>query len=100
MSSNPPTLQEAMEKIERLEAELEQSERVIQAKMECIDEQAMQLAAMKNVLVRERMLVLAFSPNEIMWREQNNMPSSFRSDEDWAPYEKAARQQLREEGVL
>lgn len=43
MSSNPPTLQEAMEKIERLEAELEQSERVIQAKMECIDEQAMQI---------------------------------------------------------
>ena len=54
---------------------------------------------LEKALIEERMRVLAFSPNEIEWRYQNNLPD-IRSEEDWLPYREAACEQLQAEGLL
>lgn len=58
------------------------------------------ISELENALIEERRQVLAYSPDYIGWREKNNMPDDFRSDEDWEPYREAAIRQLREEGLL
>jgi len=58
------------------------------------------IAELEKALIEERMWVLAISPNEIEWRDQNNLPDDIRSEEDWIPYRKAACEQLQKEGLL
>lgn len=58
------------------------------------------ISELENALIEERRQVLAYSPDYIEWRETNNMPEHFQSEEDWEPYRKAAIRQLHEEGLL
>lgn len=84
MSRNLPTWRAAMEKIERLEAEIEQSERVIQAKMDCIDYLATRISRLEMALIEERAKIL---------QAQN-------CEKEWLKCINAARTQLQEEGAL